>query len=394
MPMKNIYIAVFVSTILIWGFYCICFGIGMSSDSWQYSGWADVLVSKSFNINAYLRSIDFIVPPYLYLGFISVVAFSKIVAGMFWQQAIVIINVLLGAFLAVILANLIYIFTKNKIVVCLISSLFILSPEIMLWSRFVLSDISYMFINFFLFYLLVKFLLSNNKRMISYGGIIILTLLLNCIYRPTGLVMIPAVLIVFYLKMAKKEMSWVIFFFCFVFIAAVLIFFHSLVIKDPESWPFEFGKSYLKNWVIVAYQKGMVVHNRLNTYHQVPITLGDYISITLDKFMHYFYFYDKMFKLYHKIINYIFFTPLYALFILGAIAGSKKPALPNIRSLIALAIMVIISFSLFHAMMTIDHDWRYRLPVFPYLLLIAGVGLNFMLRSFTRHHALDFKQRK
>jgi len=356
----------------------------MASDSWQYSGWADILISRNFDINAYLKSVDFIVPPYLYLGFIILVASAKIIAGVFWQQLIVLINILLGAFLAVILANLVYVFTKNKIVAFFITLFYIFSPEIMLWSRFVLGDISYMFINFFIFYLVAKFFLSDKKGIISNVVIITLTLFLSCIYRPTGLVMIPVILFALYLKIAKKEIRWGIFFFWFAVFTSILVFFHSAVIKNVVYWPFEFGKNYLKGWVIVTYQKGMVIHNRLNTYHQTPITILDYISITLDKFVHYFYFSDKMFKFYHKVINYIFFPPLYSLFILGIIETFKKGFSPIMKSLIVLAIMVIIEFSLFHSMASIDHDWRYRLPIFPYLLLIAGVGLNFLFKLFTR----------
>jgi len=382
--MKKIYIIIFVSTILVWGFYCIRFGIGMFHDSWQYSGWADVLISKNFNINMYLKTIEFTVPPYLYLGFVSLVAFSKIVFGAFWQTAIVIINILLGALLAVVLADLVYSFTKNKISACFIPCLYILNPEIMFWSRFVLSDISYMFINFCLFYLTAKLFLADNKRIIGYSLVIILILFLNCIYRPVGLVMIPVIIFAFYLKMPKRKMRWGIFFFSLTVFALVLISFHSAVIKNTVLWPFEFGKNYLSNSVVGTYREGMVIRGRPHTYHLAPVTIGDYISITLDKFVHYFYFSDKMFKFFHKIINYLIFLPLYSLFILGIIGTFKKASLPNVKSLIALSLIIIIGFSLFHASTGLDYHWRFRLPIFPYLLFVAGIGLDFLLRSFSR----------
>jgi len=315
------------------------------------------------------------------------IAFAKIIAGVFWQEAIVIINILLGAFLSVILADLVFIFTKNKIAACFIGFFYALNPEIMLWARFVLSDISYMFINFFLFYLVVRFFLSKDIKAFGYNVIIILTLFLNCFYRPTGIVMVPIIFLAFYLKMIKKEIRWKTFFSYFAVLVLVLIPFHAVIIKNVACWPFEFGKSYLKDWVAVSYREGMVIHNRLNTYHQAPVTLGDYISITLDKFVHFFYFSDKMFKFYHKIINYIFFPPLYVLFILGVIETFKKEIFPKFRSLIVLAIMVVIGFSLFHAMASIDHDWRFRLPIFPYLLFVAGIGLDFLLRLFLRQNS-------
>lgn len=380
--MKKIYVIIFVSTILFWGFYCIRFGIGMSYDSWQYSGWADDLISKNFNISAYLKSVEFTIPPYLYLGFVSLVALAKIIFVVFWQKAIVIINILLGALLSVILADLVYVFTKNKITVCFITLLYILNPEIMFWSRFVLSDISYMFINFFIFYLIVKFFMSSGIKAIGYSAMVILILFLNCIYRPTGIVMVPVIFFAFCLKMVKKAICWRAFFFYFAVLVLVLIPFHAVVIKNLAFWPFEFGKSYLKDWVVVTYREGMVINGRLHTYHQAPVALGDYILITLDKLVHYFYFSDKLFKFYHSIINYLIFLPLYVLFILGIIGTFTKVSSPKIRSLIVLAIMVVIGFSLFHAMTSIDYHWRFRLPIFPYLLFVAGIGLDFLLRLF------------
>jgi hypothetical protein len=226
--------------------------------------------------------------------------------------------------------------------------------------------------------------MSNNKEIIGYAAFIILALFLSCVYRPTGLVIAPVIFFAFYLRMVKNKIHWNIFFFFFVVFALVLIILHSVIIKDVVFWPFEFGKNYLQDTVVVAYREGEVVNNRLNTYHQSPVALMDYIFITLDKFVHYFYFSDNMFKLYHKIINYIFFPPLYALFILGIMVISKKEGLPNTRSLIALAIIVIIGFSLFHALTGVDHDWRFRLPIFPYLIFVAGIGLDFLLRSLSR----------
>lgn len=379
--MGKIYKSIFICAVLIWGVNYLCFGVGMSHDSWQYSEWADILISRNFNISEYLKSVEFTVPSYLYLGFIFLVACAKIVAGIFWQKAIVLVNILLGALVAVILADLVYAFTKNKIVVCIVECLYLLNPEIVFWSRFVLSDISYMFINFLLFYLTAKLFLDQKKILISRAAIIIFVLFLNCVYRPIGILMAPVILFALYLKISNKEVRWGTFFFCLAFFAVTVILLHSVVIKDVILWPFIFGKSYVRDCVIAAYREGMVIHGRLHTYHQAPITLGDYIFVTLDKLIHYFYFSDKLFKFHHRIMNYVIFVPMYSLFILGIIGTVKKIASQNRRSLVALALIVIIGFSLFHAMTSMDYHWRYRLPIFPYLLLVAGIGGDFLMRS-------------
>ncbi len=377
--MKKTLTAIFLVTLLIWGFCAYHFGAIMSPDSYSYNRWSEVLIAKNFNIIAYQKAVDYSVPPYLYIGFVSLVALVKICIGQFWQQAIVIINVILSAFLAVMLADLVYIFTKNKFAAWFTALLYIFNTEIMLWSRYVLSDTSYMFLNFLIFYLIARLFLGIDKRAFKYWLITFLILLFSCIYRPTGLVMIPLVLFAMYLKIRKKEIRWSVFFIFFTVFILISIVIHAAVVRDVGLWPLGFGKRYLKDYVAASYQQGVIIDGRPHTYHQVPVGLMSYIFITIDKFAHYFYFLDKLFSFNHRIINYFVFMPLYALFILGIVGTIKKIRDSDKKVLIALCVIVIIWYALFYAMTLTDFDWRYRLPIMPYIIFIAGVGFNFLL---------------
>ena len=379
---KNILITVFALTILIWGSYALYSGAKMAPDSYSYAKWADVLIANNFNVVSYQKTMDSGPTSLLYIGFIGLVAMTKIIAGSFWPQLIAVINIILGTLLAVMLADLIYIFTKSKLSVWVTFILYAFNFEIMLWSRFALSDISYMFLNFLIFYLIARAFLANNDHRARYWVVILFVFLANIFYRPTAIVMIPVVLFAFYLYNRKKDMKWKIFFVFLSFFVVISMLIHAAVIKNMCSLPP--GKSILGDFAVFLYQKGIVIHDRPHTYHHVPSALLDYFFITTDKFIHYFYFLDQSFSLKHKVVNCMFFVPLYGLSVLGVISAAREQNNSIKRSLVALSVIVIVSYSLFHSVTLIDFDWRYRLPILPYMLFISGLGISLLAQMKRR----------
>jgi hypothetical protein len=278
------------------------------------------------------------------------------------------------------LADLVYSCTKSKIAAFFTGLSFVLSAESVFWSRFILSDTSYVMVNFLLFYLAVKYLLENGGRAAHYAWLIAAALLLNCVYRPTGLMMVPLAAFVFYLKSVKREIRWRFFFLWLAVFIVAFMFLHAMVIKDPSLWPCGFGRSYLEGHVLLEYQRGAIVNNRPYMCHNPPVDLVDYVLITLDKFAHYYYFVDKTFKNLHNAINSLYYLPIYALSVFGMIMASKKTTPAKLRTVVALAVIAITGFGLFHALTGIDYDWRFRLPVVPYFVFMSGLGLHFILK--------------
>ncbi len=191
--------------------------------------------------------------------------------------------------------------------------------------------------------------------------------------------MAPIVLFAFYLSRRKKEISWKAVFACFIILALLSILIHAVVTRNIL--PALPGKSIWRDFIVGSYREGMVIHMRLHTYHKVPQTLLDYVFITIDRLIHYFYFSDALFSFTHIFVNAMIFVPTYILFILGIVSTIKEGDSSIKRSLIALGISVIMAYSLFHAMIPVDYDWRYRLPVYPYLLVVSGIGARFLLKS-------------
>ena len=380
--MKTKYLSIFLLILILWGGFVFHFGYQMTPDSFTYSRWADVLISHHFNVISFLRSVDFNTPPYLYLGFVTVVALAKEIAGIYWPWLIVALNLILGAFVAVMIADVVYLLTKNRLIVWIIVFLYAFNPEIILWSRLVLSDVSYMFLNFLIFYFLTKLFFSPSSTNISFWIIIAVILCLNFFYRPSGIVMIPLVLFAWYLSTRKNKISWKWVFGIFAGLILIALVAHTMVIQNINLWPFQFGERYLTEQVVRNYQNGVVIHNRPYTFHQRPSGFFDYFSITIDKLFGFFYFSDRNFSIFHRLINYAIFLPLYFLGIMGIIRAGKEQTAPLKRSLIFLIVIVIITYCVFYAMTVIDYDWRYRLAIMPYLLVVAGIFILTSIISF------------
>lgn len=390
---KKYYFALFLISLFIFGLYSYYNGICMSPDSKTYSSWADELIKDKFNFALFIKSQNFPVPVYFYAGFISLVALSKLTVGANWGHLIVILNIVFASLTAVLLAYLVYAMTKDIFTVWVAFILCILNPEFILWTRYVLSDISFMFVNFTIFFLFAIICIRRPKRYVNlYMAAAIFMLFLNICYRPTGLVMIPVGLLGFYFwkintsRNAKHgHFAWGKLFFFFSFLVIIAIVLHASLIKNPKLWPFGFAKNYFNQYVVTRYQSGAVIDARYHTYHTVSGDIGGYAFVTADKLVHFFYFTDKLYSPKHNIVNSIFFIPTYMLFMFGLLSVfGRKIDLGGNEFLVALAFLTIFSFALYHSMNIIDFDWRYRLPTMPYILFISSFGIHFIKRRFIR----------
>jgi hypothetical protein len=43
----------------------------------------------------------------------------------------------------------------------------------------------------------------------------------------------------------------------------------------------------------------------------------------------------------------------------------------------------LLSYAIFHALVQVDFDWRYRIPILPHLILLAAGGLADLARRRT-----------
>jgi hypothetical protein len=357
-----------------------------STDTGTYSDWADILISSDFNYLRMARSINFVVPSYLYLGWLTVVALFKITLGAAWPAGIVIFNYCLA--LAAIWATLDLIkrTTRSALSILVAGVLLLIAYELFNWIRFVLSDISFMAITFALYYLFCLPRAPTEKGPLNvrrYAACIAL-IIAALFYRPTGVPLVMVAGLAYLTRRMARNRSdaeragiamRIAGAFCLLAIAGIVM--HSYFMKEPASWPLSFASKWIA-FLSNEYRQGYIVMHRPATYVSVPISLPDYIFITLKKLVYFFAIYSDSFGLAHKAANLMFFIPAYFLAILAILnlfRGRCRLTAPEWWTT-WIGFLWIFSFALYHSVQQIDYDWRYRLPCLLPLVVLSGIGLR------------------
>jgi hypothetical protein len=363
-------------------------GVSTSPDTTTYSKWADLLISRRFNYLEFASDTTFVVPLILYLGWINVVALFKLLLGAHWMSGIVVFNYGLTLLAVTLLLNLIKRITRSALCVVAAGALTLIAYELFQWIHYALSDTSFVVLTFTVFYLLCEHEemgLSKTGHILSKRKFLLaLLVILTLLYRPTGLPVLLLTLLAYLTRrviqgksriertsMARRVGAGL----CLLIISGIVL--HAYFMMNPLAWPFNFASSWIQR-LSGEYYQGYVVFQRVETYYLNPVSLIDFITITLMKLAFFFSFYSSSFSLAHNLINLAFFLPAYALalFAIYRIFQTDCKLTAGVWWSGWIALWWIIFFALYHASQQIDYDWRYRLPCMLPLILLASAGLK------------------
>ena len=154
---------------------------------------------------------------------------------------------------------------------------------------------------------------------------------------------------------------------------------YSYLLKNPLLWANHALAGPLRlPYYALLYQKGEVIHLRPDTYLTPPDSIADYLVLSATRFVYFFSFVvPQGFSMVHHLIVAMFYIPTYALALLGIYGLVKRKAGLDARGekIMIITLAVILTFAFFHAHTEVDSDWRYRLPIAPYLILTQAVGV-------------------
>jgi len=373
--------------ILVHGSYLIYVGKASCPDGDTFAEWADKLIMYKFNYLQYSNSLGTF-QRNMYTGFISVVALNRIMFGPAWEYGVLGFNLFCDVLTAFLLLTVVWKSTQKILPLVLVGILYALSFEICLWLSYVLTDMSFVFLSFFV--LSLSFMSSSAKEKKHALLLWIATffaVLLSMAFRPGVIQLFAffvfAFIIYFKINATDSEVRVVFarnFGLLFVTFAILGIFSFAYIIQDPSRLFFDslidYAASWRKYYIRGEELKGVVVFNRPYTYHNTPVSLLDYVLIILDKFLHFFAISTKIYSLKHKIFNCLLFIPTYglALISLCELFRKKSKLSPEEWNLAFLSAMFVLIFALFHSITVLDYDWRYRLPCIPPLIVLAGIG--------------------
>ncbi len=115
---------------------------------------------------------------------------------------------------------------------------------------------------------------------------------------------------------------------------------------------------------------------RFDTYVHDPKSYGDFVAIAVLRFAYYLVPLRKGYSLAHVFLNVTYLTVL--VWALTTAVRSFRPVSRETASLVFMLFLTTYYFALFHVM-TFVEDWRYQLPMWPSLWILAGYGVMMRL---------------
>lgn len=355
------------------GLYVLAAGVRMSPDSQAYAYWSARLIESGFDYPRVIAEASGGFPAILYALFGTLVALLRLAFGGGWAAGLVALNFAAHVALGLLVVRLAERATRSGLAAWGALLLYLGCFDLLMWVPLVLSDSTFVLLAFTLFALAGARILGEARGWAA----VLATAAAGVFYRPTGMVLIPDLAWAIYLaksrspKLRRTRVLAVL----GVGIAAMAVGF-AWFAQDPERWPLDSLSAAFRN-VAVGYARGEVVSARPETYHAPPGGLVDYLLISADRFLHFFAIGAATFSAGHWLVELVFFLPCYALALWLAAAlwrGRTEFGAPE-RKLFLAAFGAVLSYAIFHALVQIDFDWRYRTPILPHLILLAAGGL-------------------
>ena len=368
---------VFIFAVLLAGYSLFTLAVGgvvMGYDSYAYERWADTLLGVRFNYASFFQS-PAIRPLHAFrIGFITLIALTKMLCGDRWQIALIATNHLASAFAGVLLVRITRLVTGLRIAAWLSLGFYGMSFDVAHWNRFVLSDSTFLLLSFAVFFFAVRAIVTEDRPTARWISAAVLSLL-AIFYRPTGCVVIVPLIYSFFSRSRRARghaVSFVQTMIVFVLVAVMAFAAAALIVKEPARWPFRLGSKQIRMLSLRA-GSGEVVE--VHVYRPPPQRFGDFLVLYMDKFVRFFQITASDFSPRHNAYLLLFFVPLYGCALAAITWMAIQRRIGGREIAILVALVEILSFALFHALTIVDSIWRYRVPILPHLILLAAFGL-------------------
>jgi hypothetical protein len=359
--------------------------IGLKSScpdcSW-YASYADKLIADNFEFGA-LLSYSGSIPIYFYLTWISTLALIKLIFGPAWQSGILYFHIFVNLLIIATAVLTVYRASQASLIAAIATGLLLfVAIEHVLWIPFLLSDISYEAISLCCLIFLYYALTSVSIRLkLGFGVVTFFFMLVALFSRPTSVALVMAVLCSCILivkinfdnpedRLCRLRTITV----ALVSMVLVGMFLHALLLTQKTSADVTGFLSQL----ISFYSEGVVVTDRPETFVTPPEDFLEYFFISLRKLIYFFWISLDAFSIVHSLGNWIFFFPAYlgCALILKDLFSLHPRLGQNEQVLALICIIFLVSMAVFHSVIMLDYDWRYRLPCIPVFAIIFGLGVR------------------
>ena len=369
---KHLYLLVFLSFIII-SCYHLSSGLYMSSDSYRFSEWADRLLEFNFNFFDFFSIDKDFHRPHLFFFSLPVllIALCKVFFISDWQFAFFLLNLLLLFFSLIIFVKCLLLIKIRPVIIALTLPLIIISVDLLIWPRYILSDMIYSFLVVLAIFFIIKGII---KKKICFLELILITFFLLA-SRPSSIPVIFA--IIFFIITSKYQ----------IFLKPKKIL--QFLLMSIFLMPFVFGLIYLLiefnfsendklGYLINMVKKGMIIHDRPETWVNAPTNFIDVVYVYFLRLLNFFNPYADSFSIIHVIFNLIQLCAVVISILVWLLLGFNEKDQNKIFFFI-----IVLSFSVaaFHSFTIIDYDWRYRFPIILPLVMLFPISLSMFLNK-------------
>ena len=367
---KLLYLSILISFSLI-AYYNLDFGFLMSSDSDGYAKWADNLIKLDFNLFNYYSQSTSDNPNYIYTIPVLLISLSKFFFGTEWQYAFMIINLILVFFSLVIFSKSLLILKVRPLIISLAMPLFVLSVDLMVWPKYILTDTIFSFMVMILIYVIIKGIIKEKFYYLPLFFMIVLMFLT----RPSSLPFIFAIIaFIIILKIKINYNPKVIL--LFIFILSILTPFIFAILYQLIK--VNLNENTQAIFLIEMVETGMIIHDRPETWVDAPNTFIDVVYIYFLRFLSFFKPYAESFSTIHIILNSL---QTVVIFLSIATWVLLVENLKSIHKTVFLILLISFSVAAFHSFTLIDYDWRYRFPIIIPLIMLFPISIEILVRK-------------
>jgi hypothetical protein len=363
------------------GLYALVVGVRMSGDSRAYAYYSARLIESGFDYPRLIAEASGGFPPVLYVLWGTLLSLLRLAFGSGWAAALVVLNLAAHVALGILVVRMAARVTRSGAAAWGALLLYLGCFDLLMWVPFVLSDATFVLLAFFVFTLAAARILGEAKGWAT----VLAAAMAGVFYRPTGMVLLPDLAWAIYLaRNGAGKVRRATALAALGAALAALAFGFAWFMQDPGRWPVDALAAAFR-MSAAEYALGEVVSARPETYHAPPEALLDYVLISADRLVHFFAIGAATFSPAHWVAQLAFFLPCYALagWLAVALWRGRTGFGAAERKVFLAAFGALISYAVFHALVQVDFDWRYRTPVLPHLILLAAGGLADLARPRT-----------
>jgi hypothetical protein len=381
-------------------FFCVClvvaygFGPLFTSDGKRDLAFAEALINVNFNAlkyveatNSLLADFDMRAPVLPYIVYIYLLAICKSLAGGYWLHLLVFINAIFygvsGALLLSVIQN------NSRFVISTLAafSLMVLGFDVLQWIAMSQSTPIFLVIVVVVFRLVLAAGTNISKPVSKKVWLAAILLVIFATFvRPSTP---PLIAFVFFgwianvfvqnSRIGHETLRYRKIILSVVVLICMGIVLHAILMNDPSVFSEGFVRQSIE-YFRESQSLGWIVWARPETYITPPSTVQDYIQVTLTRGAYFFWFLAQDFSFSHKVLNTIFFVPLYCFTAIGIFSFLFDKSVSKMVKMVSfLSVLLIILYAAFVAVTYLDYDWRYRTPTLPALLILASMGFDYVL---------------